>query len=304
MINIRSKIINWIFKVAYKIKPRYASDIMYRRAFHKKQNLDNPQNLIEKINWLQFNSDTAMWTLCADKYRMREYVDKCGLNDYMPKLYGHWNKAEDIDFEDLPNEFVLKSNNGCGTVKIVRDKSQLDIPATRKLLNGWLKPYGYIGGQSHYMRIKPCIIAEELLHQDEEQKAFSPDSMVDYKVWCINGKPESILVVFNRHDALQVNIALFDTEWNAMPQYLQSTKLDVYDPNYTIPKPITLDEMLKVATKLSKPFPEVRVDFYEVDSKPVVGELTFTTGYGYFTEEYYEMLGNKLKINDINKLGG
>ena len=217
---LKSIAIQWLFEIAYKIKPRYASDIMYRRAFHRKQNLDKPQDLIEKINWLQFNSDTSMWTICADKYRMREYVEEKGYGDYLPKLYGHWENPEEIDFESLPNEFVLKSNNGCGTVKIVRDKTQLNVIETKKILKKWLKPYGYVGGQTHYLHIKPCIIAEELLFQDEKQKTFSPDSMVDYKVWCINGKPESILVVFNRHDALKVNIALFDTKWNEMPQHL------------------------------------------------------------------------------------
>lgn len=292
-----------LYRLLYAIKPRYSADLMYRHAFHKPQDLKNPKDLIEKINWMQFNSDTSMWTLCADKYRMREYVEEKGLEDYLPKLYGHWENPDDIDFSVLPDEFVLKSNNGCGTVMVVRDKSQINESETKALLKTWLKPYGYSGGQSHYLRIKPCILAEELLHQNEAEKVFSPKSIVDYKIWCINGKPESIFVAFNRQNALQINIALFDTEWNALTQYLHSTKQDVYDPKYVVPKPKSLSSMLDLAAKLAEPFPEVRVDFYEVGEKPVIGELTFTTGYGYFTYDYYVLLGNKMDISKLQRGG-
>lgn len=296
---LKSRVIAQVYRVAYKINPRYASDIMYFRAFGKKQDLDNPQNLIEKINWMQFNADTSLWTKCADKYRMREYVEKKGLGENLPKLYGHWDNPDDVDFEMLPNEFVLKSNNGCGTVKIVRDKSQLDIPATRKLMKRWLKPYGYVGGQTHYLRIKPCIIAEELLHQDESEKAFSPSSLVDYKMWCINGEPESIWVAFNRHNALYVNMALYDTSWNPIQHYLRNTKLETYNPDIDVPRPSCLDEMFDIARKLSFPFPELRLDFYVINGKPYIGEMTFTSGYGFYTDDYYDYLGGKMDISNV-----
>ena len=298
---MKSTAIRWLYVVAYHIKPRYASDIMYYRAFGKRQNLDDPQNLIEKINWMQFNADTALWTLCADKYRMREYVEQCQMGDYLPKLYGHWEDPGEIEFDLLPNEFVLKSNNGCGTVKIVHDKAQLDIPATVKMLKKWLKPYGYVGGQTHYLRIKPCIIAEELLHQDEDEKSFSPNSLVDYKMWCINGEPESIWVAYNRHDAFYVNMALFDTDWNPIPQYLRDTHLETYDPEGIVPRPVCLEEMLSIARKLSAPFPELRLDFYVINGKPIIGEMTFTSGYGFYTDEYYLMLGKKIDLSSVKK---
>ena len=302
MAKLKSISIQWLFKIAYKIKPRYASDIMYRRAFHRKQNLDDPQNLIEKTNWLQFNSDTSLWTICADKYCMRKYVEEMGFGDYLPKLYGHWENPEEIDFESLPNEFVLKSNNGCGTVKIVRDKTRLDVIATKKMLKKWLKPYGYVGGQTHYLRIKPCIIAEELLQQDDIEKSFSPNSLVDYKMWCINGEPESIWVAFNRHDAFHVNMALFNTEWNPMPQYLRNTNLETYNPNAVIPKPSCFDEMLAIGRKLSEPFLELRLDFYVINGKPYIGELTFTSGYGFYTDEYYNYLGSKIDLSKVKRI--
>lgn len=301
MKKLKEKIVNLIYKYLYIIKPRYAAGLMYYHSFHKRMNLDNPQTLVEKINWMQFNSDTSLWTLCADKYRMREYVTSKGLESHLAQLYGHWENPKDIDFNSLPNEFVLKSNNGCGTVKIVTNKSDLDIPSTIKLLKSWLKPYGYVGGQSHYMRIKPCIIAEELLHQDDAEKIFSPTSLVDYKMWCINGEPESIWVAYNRHNALMVDMALYDTNWNPMPQYLKNTNLETYRPENVIPKPSCLDEMLEIARKISAPFPELRLDFYVINGKPYIGEMTFTAGYGFYTDEYYQYLGNKVDISKLVK---
>ena len=160
-------------------------------------------------------------------------------------------------------------------------------------------PFGWRGAELHYTRIKPCIIAEELLHQDEDQKEISPDSMIDYKVWCINGEPESIFVAYNRQNASQINTALFDVHWNSLAKYLRNTRDDVFLEGVEISKPECLTEMLAMAREISRPFPEVRVDFYVVDGRPVIGELTFSTGFGYFTDEYYQILGNRLKISNL-----
>lgn len=294
---LRIDAINWLYKVLYKIKPRYAAELMYHHAFHRFMDLKNPKNLIEKINWMQFNSDTSMWTLCADKYRMREYVASKGLEDYLPKLYGHWDNVEDIDFNSLPKEFVLKSNNGCGTVKIVRDKSQLDFSATKKLLKSWLKPYGYVGGQTHYLRIKPCIIAEELLHQEEE--GDSPRSLTDYKVWCFGGKPECILVIHDRVGRGYL-MDMYDTNWERIPNSLKDNAHNGV-AGEKAPKPSCLQQMLDMASTLAEPFVEVRADFYVINNKPVIGELTFTSGYGNYTDSFYDYLGKKVDLSKVKK---
>lgn len=290
----------WVFKVLYKIKPRYAAELMYRHAFHRPMDLENPKDLIEKINWLQFNSDTSMWTLCADKYRMREYVAECGLSDYLPKLYGHWDNPDDIDFDKMPNEFVLKSNNGCGTVKIVRDKRDLDIKETRMLLKSWLKPFGYIAGQSHYLRIKPCIIAEELLHQSDERNTLHPRSLTDYKVWCFGGKPECILVIHDRAGR-EYLMDMYSTNWERIPNSLKRNS-HYGVTNEVVPKPACLDEMLGMAATLSAPFVEVRADFYVIGDKPMIGELTFTSGYGNYTKEFYDYLGTKVDLSKAKRI--
>lgn len=293
---LKGEYLYYRFKKLYEKDPQKAADVSYHMVFHKHMDLKNPKNLIEKIAWLQLHSDTSLWTVCADKYRMREYVERCGYHNYLPKLYGHWDNPDDIDFNQLPDKFVLKANNGCGTVLVVNDKSTLVESEVKKTLKKWLKrPYGYIDAQSHYLRIQPCVIAEELLGRDKEQQLISPKSLIDYKIWCFNGRPECILLVYNR-DRDYVYLKLYDVEWNPMPQHLVVSDHYRYNENDLISKPVCLDEMLSMASGLSKPFKEVRVDFYVVDNRPVIGELTFTTGYGYFTEDYYRCLGDKFQV--------
>jgi len=283
----------------YDVKNNFKNeaDRCYYPFFKKKIDWEKPNDLIEKINWLQFYSDTSLWTKCADKYLVRDYVKDCGLEDALPRLYGKWDNAKDIDFNELPNSFVLKTNNGCGSNFIVKDKSELNIKSTVKKLNQWLSiPYGYSAAQLHYTRIKPCIIAEELL----ENKDLFSSSLVDYKIWCFHGAPECVLIVFDRKDSNYL-LSLYDLEWNNI------TKGN-FDPNYNhcsyidIPKPKSFEKMIEIATVLSKDIPQVRIDFYDIDGKLYFGEMTFTTGFGYFSKEYYEYLGSKIDLYKVNKL--
>lgn len=290
-----------IRRIQCRINPEKEVDRCYYSVFRKHWNSKNPKDLIEKIFWLELNSDTTLWSKCADKYRLREYIGELGLLNYMPKLYGHWDRIKDIDFNTLPNSFVIKSNNGCATVKVVKDKSSLDIKKLKKELWQWLHlPFGGDNAQMHYWPIKPCIMAEELLSNDYEH--ISPNSLVDFKLWCINGKPQFFLVTYNRVN-MHIHVQCYDTEWNAKPEYLTNNISHiVYDQNDgLLPKPVCLDEMLSLAKKISAPFPEIRVDFYVVNGKPVIGELTFSTAYGYFSSEVYESLGEMIDLNKYKK---
>lgn len=276
----------------------------YRMLYNKAPDLQNPNDFLEKVYWLQLHSDTSLWTKCADKYRVREYVRECGLQDYLPKLYGTWKAGKEIDFENLPDSFVLKTNNSCGTVIIVKDRKTLDQRRARRQLDAWLKePYGYRGAQLHYLGIPPCIIAEELLVQGEEQNQISPSSLIDYKVFCINGKPECVLVTYNRtRDGLWVT--LYDTEWNVMKDKVGENFADHYHhhPEVELEKPSCFEEMLKIATTLSRPFAEVRTDFYIIKDRPYIGELTFTAGTGVFTDSYYKYLGSLIDLSKVKRI--
>jgi hypothetical protein len=237
--------------------------------------------------------------MCADKYRVRDYVEECGFKEALPELYGKWDNAKDIDWDKLPNSFVLKTNNGCGTNIIVKDRLELNIKPTIKKLNNWLSAsYGYNNSQMHYIKIKPCIIAEELLLPSRDDKIISPDSLIDYKIWCFEGVPESILVVHNRENSNYL-LSFYDLKWNNITEgKIVSNKHKSYND---IPKPKSLDKMIEMAKILSKNLPQVRIDFYDIDGKPYFGEMTFTTGYGNYTKEYYDYLGSKIDLNKVEK---
>lgn len=273
----------------------------YYPFFKKKVNWENPINLIEKTYWLLFNTDTSLWSKCADKYLVRKYIEECGFGNMVVKLYGKWDTANEIDFNSLPKRFVLKTNHSCGTCIVVRDKTQLNIKKIRKKLDRWLSiPYGYSGAQLHYTKIKPCIIAEEYLKEEGENQLLSPDSLIDYKIWCFSGEPESIWVAYNRTKN-GVYMTLFDLDWREHPEYLISSDYYTYSDR-KIKKPLCLDKMLEACRVISQPFPQVRIDFYCIDDKPIIGELTFTTGWGFFTYDYYDFLGSKIDIDNYRKV--
>lgn len=291
-------VVAYVHKVMVALNPKKEMERVYKKVFHKMPDIDHPTNLIEKIYWLQLHSDTSMWTKCADKYNVREYLHDLGLDSYLPQLYGKWDSVEEIRFDELPNKYILKTNNGCGTCIIVKNNDK-DVESIKKQLKQWLiVPYGWSGAQIHYTRIRPCIIAEQLLENSPKDILVSPDSLIDYKIWCFNGEPECILVVYGRkgHNA---HLALYDLEWNPIPDYLVSIKTKKFSADVSIERPACLKEMLALARQLSAPFKEVRVDLYVIDDRPYFGELTFTTGYGYFTDEYYNYLGSKIEIDQF-----
>lgn len=276
--------------------PAFDANRLFKRYFGRKMDLKNPGTLPEKIVWMELYSDTSMWTYCEDKYLMREYVERKGYGNNLPKLYAVWQKAKEIDVSVLPDKFVMKANHGCGDVLVCKDKSKLSVDKIRKDFKRILSlPYGYNNASLHYTRIKPCIIAEELLANDY---AYISESMVDFKVWCINGNAKSVLIVYNRDDKTKkYYLDLYDVNWERLDKYFNTAYNFGFDKDskFQLP-PACLQQMLKIAEDLAKGFPQVRVDFYIVDSKPIVGEMTFFTGYGYFTEEYYRLLAEDIEL--------
>ena len=181
--------------IMFNFFPRNLANEFHKGIVGYDINWGNPRTLNEKINWLKIYSDTSTWTLLADKYKVREFVKNRVGDNVLVKLFGVWEKSEDIDFEALPNKFVLKTNHGAGTVCVVNDKSKLNTYEICQKLDSWLKlRFGYKTFEPHYLKIKPLIIAEELLENDS---SFS-SSLVDYKVYCFDGKPYCILVCSDR----------------------------------------------------------------------------------------------------------
>lgn len=253
---------------------------------------DNPRDINDKIQWLMCYTDTSMWTYCSDKYRVREYVKSKGLGDTLIPLLGVWKKAEDIDFDSLPEKFVIKCNHDSGSTHIVDKSKGFDPTYIRKDLTKHLKVrYGYAQGEMYYNGIQPLIIAEEVL--PVETQPF-PGSMVDYKIWCFDGKPYGVWACYNRtKEATYVN--LYDLDWNVHPEASVFTE-HYRDGKGALPRPKSLDKMLQCAATLSKGFPEVRVDLYDVDGKVYFSEMTFASLMGrmdFYTQDYLNALGDQ-----------
>lgn len=277
--------------------------LRYLLRFGRLPDFKNPKDLNEKILYLKLFSDTSLWTQMADKYRVRDYVKSCGLESMLIPLYGAWERVEDIPFDDLPQQFILKANNddGKGTnVKVDKTKmNEQDWQNLYKRLQGWLddKRIGALSGEPQYRGIKPMILAEELLPCGEGET-----SLIDYKLWSFNGEPYSFFVCSERQaDGYHATVDCYDLEWNRFPENMQAS------PHMTvatkaIPRPACLDDMIKAARILSKPFPEVRVDLYAVGGKAYFGELTFTSLGGmmdFYTPEYLMEMGKKVTIPNL-----
>jgi hypothetical protein len=210
--------------------------------------------------------------------------------------------VKDVNFDALPGTFIIKANNGDGkgTNKIII-KSELTEGRKAEILqmiDEWLhrKNIGLLHAEPQYKGMKPCVIAEEVLSLDDGHT-----SLIDYKIWCFNGSPYFIYVCGDRSsDGTRVGVMAYDLEWNAHPEWCVFTT-DQHEGT-KIPKPHQLDKMLAIAEKLSKGFPELRVDLYHVNNRVYFGELTFTSQGGlmdYFTPEFNLELGSKFDIKDF-----
>jgi hypothetical protein len=281
---------------------------LYKKIKGEKPNLKNPQGFYEKNLWLRIYSDTAEWTRLADKYQVRDFVKKCGLENILINLYGVWDKADEIDFTKLPEKFVLKTNNRFGRNLLVKNKHDLNFKMTQRKLSKWInEKYGLVTMEPHCWRIPPKILAEEYL-EDDYNTIFS-SSLIDYKFYCFHGEPDKILVVCDRKNETigelenfnQTKKFIFDLDWNFRPD-LQSNPPKPAEAS-NIPKPKNFDEMVSICRILSSQFPFVRVDLYEVNNKVYFGELTFTPGghMALFTHEYFLEMGKKIDLSTVKR---
>lgn len=294
---IKKQLINWLKKNDFlfdKIKyyrlrilmlfVRYISDekyikIQYRQRIGKKLNLSNPQLYNEKVQYAKLYIHDLSMKKLVDKYEVRSYVrDKIGAQ-YLTKMYGIYNSIEEINFDGLPDGFVLKLTNGSGFNYICKHKTKKEIKKIKRKFKMWIKIDFYaLGREWAYQGVKNRIICEELL--DEKGKY----GLSDYKIFCFDGVPRLIQVDYDRFKNHKRN--LYTTDWQLIDEKVEYEN----DVNVHIPKPANLDDMLECASKLSKPYSHVRVDFYNIDGRIVFGEMTFYHGAGYlhFESEEFE----------------
>lgn len=252
--------------IAHKIfSNEFMSKLYYRVVLKEKLNLKDPKTFNEKMQWLKlyYLPNNQLVIQCADKVRVREYIASKGYDHKLVPLIGVWNDVDSIEWDKMPNKFVLKCNHGCAYNLICSDIKEFNIVDANKKLKKWLKEdFGAFNIEPHYSKIKQhLILGEEYLGED----------IIDYKFFCFDGKPKFIYVSNDLIHDRQAKIGFFNLDGSKM-----ELKRDDYDTIENIEFPQFYSEMINMATDLSQGFPFVRVDFFVTKDKYYFAELTFT----------------------------
>ena len=262
----------------------------YKKIFGKELNLLNPQTFNEKLQWLKLYNRNLEYTKMVDKYEAKKYVASIIGEEYIIPTLGVWDRFEEINFDSLPNQFVLKTTHDSGGVVICKDKKKFDYKAAKKKLRSSLKRNYYLMWREYpYKDVKPRILAEEYM-EDEITK-----DLRDYKFFCFNGNVKALFIATERQNKNEeTKFDFFDEDF---------THLDIRNghPNANIlpSKPVCFEQMKNLASLLSKGIPQIRVDFYEINGKVYFGELTFFhwSGFTPFEPECYDKIfGEWIKL--------
>jgi hypothetical protein len=269
------------------------SDALYLKVYFRlmmgeKLDLQHPKTFNQKTQWLKLHNTDARYTQMVDKFGVREIIKKEIGEEYLIPLLGVWNEFDDIDFEKLPGQFVLKATHDNESIVICKDKSALDIDSARKKLNSTLRRnYFYRGREYPYKNVKPRIICEQYMVDE------SGTDLKDYKFYCFNGEPKLFIRISNRF--ADMKFAYYDMELNRLP-FNQGKYVD---SNETITKIESFDTMIEIAKKFSKGIPFVRVDLYNINGKIYFGEFTFHDDGGvvpFHPQEWDKKLGDLIKL--------
>ncbi len=281
-----------ILRLLLFIPDKMMISIQYYIKLGRAINWKNPQRYTEKIQKYKLVYRNEILGQCVDKYEVRKYILGKGLGGILNDLYGVYDRAEEIDFENLPQKFVIKTTDGGGgnTIIICTDKKALDIKSTIKRVNSWLNAKEVNAGREWaYTKIqKSRIVVEKFLENYNNPEA----GIEDFKILCFHGKPEYVIVDTDRYIGHKRDF--YDLNWNKL-----NIKSDCMQLEDEYPKPTNLSQMLEVAKVLSEDFPAVRVDLYNVSGKIIFGELTFYPWSGYVQfdpDEFDYELGEKFKI--------
>ena len=278
----------------YKLSRFYSDEKFLKKLFKlrmgKELNLDNPQTFSEKLQWLKLYNRKPEYTMMVDKYAVKEYVASMIGGEYIIPTLCVYNSVDEIDFNSLPNQFVLKCTHDSGGLVICKDKSKLDIKSARKkLAKSLMNNYYYQNREWPYKNTTPRIIAEQYM---EDESGYE---LKDYKFFCFDGEPKCCQVIAGRKDVMTVDF--FDKDWNHLPFH----EPRIYPYSWElVSRPQSYENMWKLAQKLSANQPFLRVDFYNINGQIYFGELTFfpTSGMGGFDpEEWDYTFGNWIKLS-------
>ncbi|WP_420602408.1 ATP-grasp fold amidoligase family protein [Flagellimonas sp.] len=269
----------------------------YMKAYYeyytgKKLNLDDPIEFNAKIQWLKVFYRPMILSKLVDKYEVREYVKEKVGEKYLNDLIGVYDRPTEIDFDNLPNKFVLKATHGYHFNLLVKDKTKLNKKKSKFLMYKWLSKNQYKRGglEWAYKHAKPRLIVEEYLEE------IGKDDINDYKFFCFNGVPKLLHVDIDRGS--NHSRAYYDMEWNKLP--IKHDSIGFIEGETERPK--NFEEMASVAAKLAGNFPFVRVDLYNLNEKIVFGEMTFYPADGrleFMPEEYNKIVGDYITIPEI-----
>lgn len=265
--------------------------IEYRANIGKKLNLDKPVLYNEKIQWLKLNDHNPLYTTIVDKFKVKPYVSKLCGDEYIIPTIAKWDDADEINIDNLPNQFVLKTNHSGGNTGVVicKDKKTFDLEAAKKKLKKSLLTDSYkVSREWPYKNVKRCVIAEPYMEDS------ATGELRDYKFFCFNGEPKALFVASERQKKEEPCFDFFDMNYNHL-------NLRCSHPQAEIPpqKPQSFEEMIRLAKILSKEFIHVRVDLYEINGRPYFGELTLYHWEGlmpFYPEEWNYTFGSWLKL--------
>ncbi|QUG86551.1 glycosyl transferase [Bacillus nitratireducens] len=262
--------------------------LLYWGEVHKKLNLNKPLTYNEKLQWLKLYDRNPDYNIYVDKYAVRSYIQEKIGEQYLIPLIGVYESVDEINWDNLPNKFILKCTHGSGSNIICTDKNKFDKQMAIKKLNRWMKKNWYwFGREWPYKNIQPRIICEKYMVDE------SGEELKDYKIFYFNGEPKVIQVDYNRFKGHMRN--LYDINWN----YMQASIEYPTNPDVLIKRPEKLDEMLELGRILAKKYPHVRVDFYFTNNKIYFGEMTFYHGAGLETfhpEEFGMEMGKWINV--------
>lgn len=278
------------FKLFRVISDSLYLKIKFKLIMGKTLNFKKTKTFNEKLQWLKLYERKHEYTDMVDKFLVRKYIANTIGEKYLIPILGVYNNFEEIDFNKLPNQFVLKPNHTSGNVFICKDKSKIDYVYLKKEVSLWLKRrYFWVHREWPYKNIEPKIICEKFM----EEK--SGEDLKDYKLMCFNGNVKCTFVCLNRKSSTGLNIDIYNRDWEKMnferPSHPNSGTKENIPRNY--------EKMIKFAEILSKDISFLRVDFYEINGRLYFGELTFYPGSGFEKfrpESYDELLGSWIKL--------
>lgn len=260
---------------------------IYWHRLHRNLNLKNPRRFTEKLNWLKLHDRNPLYTILVDKYEVKQYIKEILGKQMVIPSYGVWNHFDDIDFDQLPEKFVMKCTHDSGRFCICKDKTAFDIQSAKsKLEKSMNNNFFWWTREWPYKNVKPRIIVEKFMEEGDGEP------LTDYKFFCFNGEPQMMYI--SKDVSTDPRTDFFDMNWNHLPFRLKDPHADRMPT-----KPEKFEEMKEIARKLSKGIPHVRVDMYVINNNIYFGEMTFYHNSGIFSvtpDEWDYKIGEWLEL--------